>query len=73
MAIEAYDHSDSFGARSELNVGSDTHEIFRLDVLETFGQLFTIRFLGPECIGLASLVLWADEAKTLVERSLGHD
>jgi hypothetical protein len=25
------------------------------------------------CIGLASLVLWADEAKKLVERSLGHN
>ena len=48
MAIETYDHSDSFGARSELKVGSDTHEIFRLAVVETFGQLFTNRFLGHD-------------------------
>ena len=73
MAIEAYDHSGSFGARSELKVGSDTREICRLAVVEAFGQRFTHRFPGPDCIGLASLVLWADEANKLVERSLGHD
>jgi aconitate hydratase len=27
-------HPDSFGARAELTVGSDTHEIFRLDALQ---------------------------------------
>ena len=27
-------HPDSYGARSELKVGSDTHEIFRLDALQ---------------------------------------
>ena len=28
-------HVDSYGARSELKVGSDTHEIFRLDALQS--------------------------------------
>ena len=28
-------HIDSYGARSELKVGSDTHEIFRLDALQS--------------------------------------